>query len=617
MNKQSVIGFALIGIVLLLFSWYNTKQFEKQQQQRRVQDSIAAVEALKSLPAFDSTASASEIAAEMGAEDSPLYMSEMLNEAYAAKEEFYTLENENLAIEISTLGAQPSKVLVKKYFKYDSTALYLIKDRCSKFDIELDAGQYVNTSDLNYKVVSSSNKELALRLYFKPESYIETLYSLAEDSYTLNTAIHFVGMDELIPRSSSRYKVSWSMNVPRQEKGYENEKNYSSVAYKFKGSSDIKDMSLRKESGHDELVAQTQWFAFKQQFFSSILMSDDAFESGEIAYKVYPENNIGNYLMTAQAVMNVAYGEKSSDFTHNYQMIFVPNHYPTLKGYECDFDKLLPLGGWLIGSINKYVIIPVFNWLSKFISSYGIIILILTLLMKLVISPLTLKSYMSSAKMKVLKPEIDKINARYPKPEDAMKKQQATMDLYKKCDVNMFGGCLPLLLQFPILYAMFRFFPSSFELRQQGFLWASDLSTYDSILNFGFKIPLYGDHVSLFSLLMGISMFFYSKVTLANVDNSQMPGMKFMQLWFMPIFMVVLCNNFSAGLSYYYLLSNLITIIQNWVIRKWFVNEEEIYAKLKEKADSKGPVKKSKFQQRLDEAYRIQQEQQRQQKSKR
>ena len=263
----------------------------------------------------------------------------------------------------------------------------------------------------------------------------------------------------------------------------------------------------------------------------------------------------------------------------------------------------------MIGSINRYVIIPCFNWLSKYISSYGLIIFILTILIKLVISPLTLKSYLSSAKMRVIKPEVDKINARYPKKDDALKKQQATMDLYKKCGISMFGGCLPVLLQFPVLYAMFRFFPASFELRQQSFLWATDLSAYDSILNFSFKIPLYGDHISLFALLMGISMFFYSKLTMTTMDSTQMPGMKFMQLWFMPIFMVILCNNFSAGLSYYYMLSNLITIGQNWVIRKWFVNEDKLYAKLSEKANSNTAPKKSKFQQRLDEAYKVQQQQ--------
>ena len=264
------------------------------------------------------------------------------------------------------------------------------------------------------------------------------------------------------------------------------------------------------------------------------------------------------------------------------------------------------------------MIIPTFNWLSKFISSYGLIILILTIMIKLVISPLTWKSYMSSAKMRVLKPEIDKINEKYPRQEDAMKKQQATMDLYRRAGVSMWGGCLPILLQFPILWAMFRFFPASIELRQQGFLWCNDLSAYDSILDLGFKIPLYGDHVSLFALLMGVSMWGYSKMTMSQQPSTQtMPGMEFMQVWLMPIMMVFICNNLSAGLSYYYLLSNLITIGQNWAIRKWFVDEDKIYENLKKKANSKEPPKKSKFQQRLDAAYKAQQEQLKQQNKNR
>ena len=278
----------------------------------------------------------------------------------------------------------------------------------------------------------------------------------------------------------------------------------------------------------------------------------------------------------------------------------------------------MPLGGWLIGWINRVIIINCFDFLNGFISNYGIIILLLTILIKLVISPLTLKSYLSTAKMRVLKPEIEKINAKYPKKEDALKKQQETMALYKKTGVSMFGGCLPMLLQFPILFAMFRFFPASFELRQQSFLWADDLSTYDSVLNLPFSIPLYGDHVSLFALLMAISMFFYSKITMNQMpSNDGMPGMKFMQLYFMPLFLLVLCNNFSSGLSYYYMLSNFITIIQTWVIRKYFVDEKALYAKLQAKAASSKPAKKSKFQQRLDELYKQQQEQLRKQQGRR
>ncbi|MBP5210532.1 MAG: membrane protein insertase YidC [Bacteroidales bacterium] len=614
MNKQSVIGFALIGVILLLFSWYNTKQLQQQQEIRYIQDSIAAAQAMELAEHLVDSVYAGEAVPASDAEV-PFFKSDLLNEAFSAENEDRVsyLENDLIKVGISSKGAQPCEVLIKKYYKYDSTALVLL-DATNAFDIELDAGQYVNTSDFTFRQVSATDESLVYRLYFDETSYLEEIYALAPDSYKIDFTLHFVGMQELIPKTSGYFGVSWNMNVPRLEKGYDNEKNYSTLAYCYEGSQDIKQFQFRKKTSDTETLAgQTSWVAFKQQFFSSILFAEDSFDSGTVAASIYPESNPDRYLINADAKLHVLYGDITPDFSKNFSFYFVPNHYPTLKSYGNHFDKLIPMGGWLVGSINKYVIIPLFNWLSKFFSNYGIIILMMTLIIKVVISPLTLRSYLSSAKMKVLKPEIDKINAKYSKESDAMKRQQATMDLYKKTGVSMFGGCLPILLQFPILYAMFRFFPSSFELRQQGFLWAKDLSGYDSILDFGFNVPLYGDHISLFALLMGVSMWFYSKMTLDTMDtNSQMAGMKFMQLWFMPIFMVVLCNNFSAGLSYYYMLSNLFTIAQNVVIRKWFVDEEKLYAQLKSKADSNAPVKKSKFQQRLEEAQRIQQEQMKQ-----
>ena len=319
--------------------------------------------------------------------------------------------------------------------------------------------------------------------------------------------------------------------------------------------------------------------------------------------------------MQSGAQMKLPVDNRNADFTIPMSFYFGPNHFYTMKSYGEKFEKIIPLGGKVIGTISRYIIIPVFNWLNKSIANYGLIILILTLMIKLVISPLTWKSYMSSAKMKVLQPEIQKINEKYPKEADAMKKQQATMELYKKADVSLMGGCFPVLLQFPVLWAMFRFFPASIELRQQGFLWCHDLSAYDSILDFGFKVPLYGDHISLFALLMAVTMWGYSKMTLAqNASNQQMPGMNFMQVWLMPIMMLFVCNNLSAGLSYYYMLSNLVTIGQNWAIRKWFVDEDKVYEQIKKKTSSKEPVKKSKFQQRLEAAQKIQQEQMRNQK---
>ena len=411
--------------------------------------------------------------------------------------------------------------------------------------------------------------------------------------------------------------LKWVLDVPRLEKGYQNERNYSGVAYKYMANNEVKTLGKRRDTAEESFNSTLRWVGFQQQFFSAILVAENGFPAGKLVNKFYPEDQTDGSLMQSGANLSVALDTRSADFAIPFQFYFGPNHFYTLKGYDEGFEKIIPLGGRVIGTISRFIIIPTFNWLSRFIRSYGLIILILTIMIKLVISPLTWKSYSSSAKMRVLKPEIDKINEKYPRQEDAMKKQQATMDLYRRAGVSMWGGCLPILLQFPILWAMFRFFPASIELRQQGFLWCHDLSAYDSILDFGFKIPLYGDHMSLFALLMGISMWGYSKMTMAQQPSTQtMPGMEFMQVWLMPIMMVFICNNLSAGLSYYYLLSNIITIGQNWAIRKWFVDEDKIYANLKKKANSKEPPKKSKFQQRLDAAYKAQQEQMKQQYKK-
>ena len=617
MNSKgnSVVGFALIGIILLVFSWYNSKQYDKQAEaQRHYQDSIALVEYEKAMA--DSAAAAAlrsdTLHAPVLVEEPSMFQDSLLDAAYKAEAAYYTLENDKVRVSISSKGAQPYEVLIKDYYTFDSLDLYLVRPEKSSLDFEINANQWLNTSDFCFDLVSASDDKVVLRLPFG-ESYIDAEYTLAPDTYMVDFNMHFVGMDKVLDRSATAMTMNWVMDVPRLEKGYKNERNYSAVAYRFAGENgDVKTLGQRKESSHEDFAARLRWVGFQQQFFSAILVADNDFAGGTMVNKFYAETNPDRDLMQSGAKMSMELDTRSADFDVPMHFYFGPNHFPTLKSYGQSFEKIIPLGGKVIGTISRYVIIPTFNWLSKSISSYGLIILILTLMIKFVISPLTWKSYSSSAKMKVLKPEIDKINAKYPKQEDALKKQQATMDLYKRAGVSTMGGCLPVLLQFPILWAMFRFFPASIELRQQGFLWAKDLSAYDSILDFGFNLPLYGDHVSLFALLMGITMWGYSRMTMGNIDDSQMPGMKFMNVWLMPIMMVFICNNLSAGLSYYYMLSNIITIGMNWAIRKWFVDEDKIYARLREKTAKAAPPKKSKFQQRLEAMQKMQEQQMKQ-----
>jgi len=611
-KKSSVTGFALIGIILLLFTWYNTKQYEKQvEANRAAMDSLAMV-----TPAADTSAAAAMADPNVMGEETALYQNENLEEASKAVTAYYTLENEKIAFTVSSLGAQPYDVLIKDYFTYDSCELHLIKPEFSSLNFELNTvNQWVNTKELNFSLVEESKDKIVLRLTFDADSYIDATYVLPAESYMVDFSLNFVGMDDIFDRRTTQLAMQWSADMPRLEKGYKNEKNYSAVAYRFAGENgSVKTLGQRKDSSHEEFTSRIGWIGFQQQFFSTILLADNSFSGGSLKNRFFPEGDADRRLMKSEADMTLDIDVRQNEYAIPLHFYFGPNHFPTLKSYGQQFEKIIPLGGKVIGTISRFVIIPTFNWLSKSITSYGLIILILTLMIKVVVTPLSYKSYASSAKMKVLKPEVEKIAARYPKPEDAMKKQQATMELYKKAGISTMGGCLPILLQFPILWAMFRFFPASIELRQQPFLWADDLSAYDSILDFGFNVPLFGDHFSLFAFLMAVSMFFYTKITMQGQDTSAMPGMKFMNTWLMPIMMWFLCNNFSAGLSYYYLLSNLITIFVNWFIRKYMIDEQKIWEQLQ--AASTKPVKKSKFQQRIDEMYRIQQQQQRQQGKK-
>ena len=627
MNKNTIIGFVLIGIILIGFSWYNTKVFNEQQRAQFVADSIAKAEALKNAPKIDSTAlnslpdslqvGTTQLAQEMM--QAPVYADSLLEAASKAEAQYFTLENDKLKVVFTTKGAQPYEVQVKDYNTYDSLDLNLVKKDASNFALSFYTDQQISTDDFTFTKVASTDSSLTMRLAFSGNAYIDYIYTLPANSYMVKFDVNMVGMNRFISRNLSQIGVDWNLMIPRLEKGYDNEKNYSTIVYKYPNEKAVEDLGLRKEASGKELTTKLEWFAFQQQFFSAILVAKDDFTGGNLSYEFNTQD--GYYatgeLMDCNAKMQVEYNAAES-VTIPFEFYFGPNHYKTLKSYDYGFEKIVPLGGWLIGWINRVIIINCFDFLSKFISNYGLIILLLTIFIKIIIFPLTYKSYISSAKMRVLKPEIEKINAKYPRKEDAMKKQQETMALYSKTGVSMFGGCLPMLLQFPILFAMFRFFPASFELRQEGFLWAKDLSGYDSILDLPFNIPMYGDHVSLFALLMGVSMFFYSKMNMDQMpQDPNMAGMRGMQLYFMPIFMVVICNNFSSGLSYYYMLSNLITILQTWAIRKFFVDEKKIYAQLQAKASSAKAKPKSKWQMRLEEMQRQQAELQRQQQARR
>ena len=607
-SKYNIVGFVLIGLVMFGFTWYQSRQYKKQAEYQAQLDSIARVEAMEKMvldsamtvvPASQGSASAATPAFRP-------YRDSSLNVAAQSNPSIVAIANNQVRIEFTTKGAQPYSVDVKDYRRYDSTALMLIPAGASELNFNIYAGESLDTKDFVFDVAELNDTSVVMRLPFANGGYIQQKYTLGQDSYMLRNELSFVGLDEIIPRKVSSMDLSWKADIPRLEKGYKNEKQYSRIDYYIDGDKSPEDIGNGKNATKS-LEAGFQWVAFQQQFFSAILTAPQGFESGDLALDYYEEEDESHNLMACSAKMRTPLNINGNT-TIPFDFYFGPNHFKTLKAYDRKYEKIIPLGGWLVGWISRFFIIPCFDFLGRFISNYGIVILLMTLLLKIVVSPLTIKSYMSSAKMSALKPEIDKINEKYPKEEDMMKKQQATMELYKRAGVSPMGGCLPMLLQFPILWAMFRFFPASIELRQKSFLWADDLSAYDSVLDFGFNIPLFGDHLSLFALLMAVSMFLYSKMTSSQMSNDpQMAPMKFMSVWLMPIMMLFICNNLSSGLSYYYLLSNLLTMVQTFVIKKWVVKPEKILAKIEE---SKGkPIQKSKWQLKLEQAQKMQEAQ--------
>ena len=527
--------------------------------------------------------------------------------AIAAKgdNEFITLENNKIQVKISTKGGRVYSALMKDYKTYNALPLILFSGDSTVFGFNFFTvdNKAVRTNNLFFKpvtdqksyVVTDKPQTVNLRLYAGNDKYIEYRYTLAPDKYSLSFDVTFKNLNDIMPANQNNITLDWRMYLPQQEKGRQNEDNYSGL--KFKNyQDDVEDLKLRqqKEIESKNIPTKLNWVACVDQFFSSVLITDDYFLNASVS---------STRTLTSPKYLRYYTSEIGVPFTPGtdskiaMKFYFGPNHISTLRKEGLELDKIVNLGKNIIGWINRFVILPIFNLLNRYIGNYGIIILILTLIIKIVLFPLTFKSYQSTAKMQVLKPMIDELGKKFPKKDDAMKKQQATMDLYKRAGVSPMGGCLPMLLQMPILFAMFRFFPVSIELRQQHFLWATDLSTYDSILKLPFNVPMYGDHVSLFTILMTVSSLLTMKMTGSQPGQDQ-PGMK-MMTYMMPIMFMLIMNNLPSGLTYYYFLANLITWIQN-LVSKRFIDADKVLATLE--ANKKKPVPKSKWQQRLEEA---------------
>lgn len=620
MDKKTLIGLLLIGVILFGFTWYNNAQLEKYNRQKAIADSIAAanmpapeeaivIDSLQPAitPAQADTTAQQEAMTRLGAQ---------LYAASEGEEQFYTVENDLMKVTFSNRGGRVASVELKDYKTYQGTPLVLFDENSSVFDLSFFIKQafgtaQINTSDYYFTPVDPQNltfgegeqeKTFAMRLPIDSASYIEYCYGIQKDNYSVSFDVRFVGMQDKLAQNQGDLGLIWKQTTFQNEKGFDNENNYTTIAYNYPGEKSIEDLGYSKESKSETINTKVKWVAFKQQFFSSILVGNEDFQNGSIEYQTFAPSS--DRMKAFQARLSVPFSPQTQEY--GFSFYFGPNKFSTLKKYDLHFERLVPLGGWIVGWINRWLVIPTFDILGKFIHNYGIIILLLTIIIKVLISPLTYKSYLSTAKMRLLKPEMDQLNAKYPKPEDAMKKQQAMMTLYRNAGVNPMGGCLPLLIQLPILLAMFRFFPASIELRGEHFLWVDDLSSYDSILNLPFNIPFYGNHVSLFALLMAVSVYISSRINYSQTASAgpQMAGMKFMMLYMMPIMLLLFFNNYSSGLSYYYLVSNLITIGQTYAFR-YGVSDEKLHQRMKENA--KKPQKKSKWQERYEEALRQQQ----------
>jgi YidC/Oxa1 family membrane protein insertase len=521
--------------------------------------------------------------------------------------EFITLENSKVELKISLKGGRVYSARLKDYKTFDSQPLILFSGDSTVFGfnfftadnraVQTNNLYFKTVSDLKSTIVTSQPQSVVLRLFAGDDKYIEYRYTLAPDKYMVDFMVTFKSMEGIIASNQNNITLDWQIYMPQQEKGRQNEENYSDITYKYY-QDDVAYLKQRqsKEIEKVDVTTKLSWVAFQDQFFSSVIVSNDFFLNGSLSSTRMLQSK--KYLRHYTSEVGVPYNPASSN-TIGMKLYYGPNSFTILKKEGLELEKLVFLGKNIIGWINRFAIIPIFNWLDNFIGSYGLIILILTILIKVALFPLTFKSYQSTAKMQVLKPMVEELGKKFPKKEDAMKKQQATMDLYKRAGVNPMGGCLPMLLQMPILFAMFRFFPVSIELRQEHFLWATDLSTYDSILTLPFTIPMYGNHVSLFTLLMTASTLLTMKMT-GSSPGSDQPGMK-MMMYMMPVMFMLILNNFSAGLTYYYFLANMITYGQN-IVSKRFINADAVLAKLEE--NKKKPVKKSKWQQRLETAAR-------------
>ena len=615
MDKNSLIGLGIIAIIMGGWLYMSGPSKEQIARNNKIKDSIGLVQ--KKLEIIEAT----KIAAVESQKDSVKSIPSIVISDSAKKNEIvsrykdfsvsvngtlenFCIENENVKVIISNKGAQIEQVDLKKYHRSGkSENLTLFDKDSSRFVLKLNAYNQSSiffTDEFYFKVVKKTASSIVLKLETSiPGSYIEFSYFIKPDQYIVDSEIRFVGMQNIISNTEDQLQLAWSMLYPSQEKYIIKEKEAATIYYKQE-LNDPDYINPMKDEEKELSDADIKWISFKQQFFNSTIIADRVFKKSGSFIKLAQRTNSENYVKSVNSELGIPFNHSPNE-KFSFKFYFGPNDYNTLKACGNEMDYIVPTGWSVFSYINKWLVIPLFNWFGNL--NMGMVILILTIILKIVLLPIAYKTYMSGAKMRVLKPETDALTAKFEKNPDPMKKQQEQMALYRKAGANPLSGCLPLLLQFPILIALFAFIPASIELRQKGFLWADDLSTYDTILNFG-NLPFiswaYGDHVSLFALLMFVSTIIYTYLNssmMPQQGSTQMPGMKFM-MYFMPVIFLAVMNKYAAGLSWYYFLANMFTFLQNFIIKK-IVSDAKIRLQIED--NMKKPVKVSNFQKRLQE----------------
>lgn len=573
------IGFLLISVILMFWFYDNQSNIIENQQDIAVEDVLDQVND-NSINLNNYEENSNEL---------------NLDENFV--EEIITLENENILFEISTDGANINKLLLKNFINYNDEPLFLVNNNKSVFSYNIPNGRnsIINTGDLVYTAeIIRDKSKIKLKTEIDDKRSLELTFTLEEDSSIIDFDLKLNDFNNIL--NSDGVELIWKKDSFRNSKSIDYENRYTALSYGFE---DEKDSYLSVAGTKNKNINNVNWISFREHFFSSILILDNQSNDVEISSEDLASNETLNNIFTKRFSANVPLNLTSNN-TLSYSMYFGPTDYELLKDYNLNLENSVPIGWGIFGWLNRFVFFPLFSFLTNYFS-YGIAIIIMTIIVKIAISPLTYKSYLSQIKMKILKPELQVINEKFK--DDPMKKQQETMNLYTKSGANPMSGCLPALLQMPLFFALFTFFPVAFSLRQKSFLWADDLSSYDSILELGFYIPLYGDHVSLFPILASIAIFFYTKMTTGDqmMSASQTGGVNMkLIMYMMPLMMLFFFNNYASGLSLYYFVSNVLTIILMLIIKNFIIDDNKILTEIEE--NKKKPVKVGGFRARLQKA---------------